>query len=144
MINSLTGARLKLNRARKHLEVLGNELAVFAAAELYRIAHESSAGGSEHIFRAKVLKEPPPFLSVVIGDALQNMRSALEHLAWGLAFKDKGSAPSRSTSFPIYRIEASFSEVSKKTSTYSSGSGMHKIRDPACASEDSYPRFAAV
>ncbi len=127
MTDSLTGARLKLTRAREHLEVLSDELAAFRTGEPYTIAHEPNADSSEHIFRAKVLKEPPPLLGIIAGDALQNMRSALEHLVWGLAFKSKGSEPSRSTSFPIYRTEAAFFEVSKKTGTYSTRSGMHKI-----------------
>jgi hypothetical protein len=130
MTDSLAGARLKLLRAREHLEVLGDELAAFTAGEPYRIAHEPNADGSEHIFRTQVLKEPPTLLSVIIGDALQNMRSALEHLVWGLAFKDKGSEPSRSTSFPIYRTEAAFFQTDKNTSSgYSAGSGMHKISE---------------
>lgn len=129
MTDSLAGARLKLKRAREHLEALSNELAAFTAGEPQRIAHEPNADGSEHIFRAKVRKEPPPFLSVIIGDALQNMRASLEHLAWGLAFRDKGSTPSRFTGFPIYRTYADFFEVSKKSGTYSYRSGAHKISE---------------
>jgi hypothetical protein len=75
---------MKLVRAHEHLEVLSDELAAFRAGELYRVVHEEEAEGSEHVFRAQVIKEPPPHLSAIIGDALQNMRSALEHLAWGL------------------------------------------------------------
>jgi len=129
MTDSLTGARLKLNRARYHLEVLRGELAAFNAGEPYRIAHEPNADGSEHIFRAKVRKEPPPFFGIIVGDALQNMRASLEHLAWGLAFRDKGSTPSRFTSFPICRTSKAFFEVSKKTGTYSYRSGAHKTSE---------------
>lgn len=129
MTTALAGARLKLVRAREHLQVLEQELSAFNAREPYRVAHEHNADGSEHIFRAKVAKEPPPLLGIIAGDALQNMRSALEHLTWGLAFKSKGSEPSRSTGFPIYRTEAAFFEVSKKTGAYSTRSGMHKIAE---------------
>ncbi len=123
------GARLKLIRAREHMEVLGDELSAFSAEDPYRITHDANADGSEHVFRAKTTKAPPPFLGVIIGDALQNMRSVLEHLAWGLAFKDKGGEPSRSTGFPVYRTESAFFEVNKKTGTYSSRSGAHKIAE---------------
>jgi hypothetical protein len=129
MSDALMGARLKLRRAREHLKVLGDELAAFYAGEPYRIIHQPNADGSEHVFRTQVLKEPPPLLSAIIGDALQNMRSVLEHLAWGLAFRDKGSKPSRSTSFPIYRSEYDFWAISKKTGTYSTRSGAHKIAE---------------
>ena len=72
MTDSLNGARLKLLRAREHLEVLGNELAAFTAGEPYGVAHEANADGSEYVFRAQVRKEPPPFLSVIIGDTLED------------------------------------------------------------------------
>jgi hypothetical protein len=130
MIDSLTGVRLKLLRAREHLKVLGDELAAFDAGDPYRIVHEPNADGSEHIFRTKILGQPPPLLSAIIGDALQNMRASLEHLAWGLAWKDKGSEPSRSiTSFPIYRFENDFWNANKTTGAFSTGSGAHKISE---------------
>ncbi len=130
MSDSLTGVRLKLLRAREHLKVLGDELAAFNAGDPYRIVHEPNADGSEHIFRTKVLGQPPSLLSAIIGDALQNMRASLEHLAWGLAWKDKGSEPSRSiTSFPIYRFENDFRNANKTTGAFSTGSGAHKISE---------------
>jgi hypothetical protein len=130
MIDSLTGVRLKLLRADQHLKVLRDELAAFNAGDPYRIAHEVNADGSEHIFKMKVLKQPPPLLSAIIGDALQNMRACLEHLAWSLAWKDKRSEPDRSTtSFPIYRVESDFWNANKRTGAFSTGSGAHKISE---------------
>jgi hypothetical protein len=128
LTDSLTGARLKLRRARDHLEILGDELAAFNAGEPYRIVHEPNADSSEHIFYAKVLKEPPPFLSVIVGDALQNMRSALEHLVWGLTPQSTRATAEWTVGFPIYAKESTFVQRDKNTSSgYSTRSGMHKI-----------------
>ncbi len=129
MTDSLTGARLKLLRAREHLEVLGDELAAFRAEEPYRVAHEEKAEGSEHVFRAQVVKEPPPFLSILIGDALQNMRSTLEHLAWGLTPQNTRDISKRSIGFPICRTSQAFEQTaSNSPSGYDPRSGgMHKI-----------------
>jgi hypothetical protein len=128
MTDSLAGARPKLNRARDHLEVLSDELAAFTAGEPYRVAHEPNADGSEHVFRAQVRKEPPAFLSVIIGDALQNMRSTLEHLAWGLTPLSTRQTSPRSISFPIYTKESAFFQTDRKTASgCATNSGMHKI-----------------
>ncbi len=130
MIDSLTGVHLKLLRTDQHLKVLGDELAAFNTGDPYRIVHEPNADGSEHIFKTKVLKQPPPLLSAIISDILQNMRACLEHLAWGLARKDKGGEPDRYiTSFPIYRAESDFWNANKTTGAYSTGSGAHKISE---------------
>ncbi len=125
---SLTGARLKLKRARDHLYTLGDELAAFNAGEPFKIVHEPSSDGSEHVFRAQILREPPPVLSVIIGDALQNMRSALEHLAWGLTPEEDRRKSERSIGFPVYTDERAFFQVDKNRGTYSTRSGAHKIR----------------
>ncbi len=127
MIDSLTGARLKLKRARDHLEVLRDELAAFTAGEPYGIAHEPNTDGSEHIFRAQVRKEPPPFLSI-IGDALQNMRSALEHLAWGLTPLSTRQTSERSIGFPVCTNPQAFEQADRNSpSGYNTRTGMHKI-----------------
>ena len=126
--DSLTGARLKLFRAREHLEVLGDELGAFMAGEPYRVVHETNADRSEHVFYSKVVREPPPHLSTIIGDALQNMRSTLDHLAWGLTPETTRKSSERSIGFPICRKEQAFVQTNGKSfSGYDHGSGMHKI-----------------
>ncbi len=128
MTDSLTGARLKLKRAHDHLEVLRDELAAFTAGKPYRIAHKPNADGSEHIFRAQVREEPPPLLSVIIGDALQNMRSVLEHLAWGLTPLSTRQTDERSIGFPICASRQAFEQTDRNSpSGYNTRTGMHKI-----------------
>lgn len=46
------------------------------------------------------VSDPPRDLSPIIGDALYNYRSALDHLAWHLV-EANGEIPTRQTSFPI-------------------------------------------
>jgi hypothetical protein len=41
-------------------------------------------------------------LSVVAGEAIHNLRSALDHLAWTLVLNDGGSPDHRRTQFPIW------------------------------------------
>jgi hypothetical protein len=56
------------------------------------------------VFRFHIREEPPHAWSTIIGDCVQNARSALEHLAWQLAQPEHGgSGPNVYTGFPIYR-----------------------------------------
>src|SRR4051812_7680913 len=92
----LEGVRLKLVRADEHLETLDNQITSFLEREPYSVSYERKPDGSEHIYRAHVVEDPPLALGVLIGDCLQNMRSALDHLVWQLALRSgKRATPSR-------------------------------------------------
>ncbi|WP_139205445.1 hypothetical protein [Plantibacter sp. MMLR14_011] len=51
------------------------------------------------VWRAR-MRDLPAHWPVILGDAVHNARSALDHLAWQLVVKDGGN-PSRRTQFPI-------------------------------------------
>jgi hypothetical protein len=57
--------------------------------------------GSTVTYRMTSVGEFSPYLSVVVGDVIHNLRSALDHLAWQLVLLD-GGQPTDSTQFPIY------------------------------------------
>ena len=116
------GVRLKLARARNHLETLRDAYKFFCDQNPYtvslqyedrqqpvRIQEDSGEERTETrtqefaVFRFHVRENPPLIWSVIIGDCLQNARSALEHLAWQLAYPEYGGkGPNIWTSFPIY------------------------------------------
>ncbi len=52
-------------------------------------------------YRMTNVGEFTPYFSVVVGDVIHNLRSALDHLAWQLVILD-GGQPNDSTQFPIY------------------------------------------
>jgi hypothetical protein len=54
----------------------------------------------EWVERFQVVREPPLRLGVMFGDCVQNLRSALDHLAWQVTLLD-GGTPGDSTQFPI-------------------------------------------
>jgi hypothetical protein len=107
------GVRLKLDRAREHLVALDKEIRAFSELKPYRITlHQEDADGLEYVLRGYLTHWPPEMLPLIIGDCLQNMRTALEHLAWELVLVGGGS-PNTRTAFPIF-IDDPFTPDAKK------------------------------
>lgn len=86
MADPLASARKKLERAEHHLETLREAEKGFLKTKPYEVvAAEIEADGLEHVYRLKVHIEPPPELSLILGDAIHNVRSALDHIFYGTA-----------------------------------------------------------
>lgn len=96
------GVRLKLHRAHEHLVMLNREIEAFHMSKPYRMVHETWANDTVHILRAEIVRGLPEMLPVILGDCLQNMRAALEHLAWELVVVGDGN-PGSKTGFPIFK-----------------------------------------
>jgi hypothetical protein len=102
MTHPLDEARAKVARAFRHLEELNNEVHAFADAHPYSGVLDFDSEAPKIVIRAKaaVPDEPVPLVvGVIVGDVLNNLRSALEYLAWQLAIIGKG--PDKDTHFPI-------------------------------------------
>jgi hypothetical protein len=56
---------------------------------------------NEYIVFMRIRDTPPVKWSIVIGEIIHNLRSALDHLAWQLV-KANGEKPDRDTGFPIF------------------------------------------
>lgn len=109
MSGPLTGAFLKVERARQHLKLLNAEIAAFAAKDSYRVAANFEGEPAEIVIRMYFRDKPasiPLRLSLIAGDAVHNLRSALDHLAYALA--QIGTGPTRHTQFPIFEDAKQF------------------------------------
>lgn len=104
----LAGVRAKLARAQQHLDTLDEQIGAFMERGPYLVSYERKPDGSEHIWRIHVEEQPPLALGPIIGDFLNNMRSALDHLIWQLAILAGKERPSRQTAFPICDTEGTF------------------------------------
>jgi hypothetical protein len=93
-------SQLKLARAAEHLESLNEEVASYLDSRPYEVVQETQPEGNP-LLVCKVNSLPPMRLSVLLGDFLHNLRSALDHLAWQLVLVN-GSTPGKRTGFPIY------------------------------------------
>jgi len=105
-ISSMSGFRtsgLKVKRANKHVGDLHEMLVAFSNTDFYSMRVEEDAEGDGHFLcldmdmSALDMEEA----ALIIGDALHNLRSALDHL-WYQAVSSCGGKPGRFTYFPIH------------------------------------------
>jgi hypothetical protein len=103
-IADLRGARAKLARADEHMATLEAQLPPSEAQ--YQLHQE----GDWLVVSFNV----PPYpngaegrLATIVGDYLNNIRTALDHIVWQLVLRDDNK-PSRSNSFPLERREEDF------------------------------------
>lgn len=109
--------RLKMDWAEKHLDALDAEIDRWnSGPRKPRRLKRIRDGVPPTEFRAQIRFDPPipDTVPMLIGDAVHNLRSALDHLACALA-ELKEPTPSEighfDIEFPIYISEAKFSRV---------------------------------
>jgi hypothetical protein len=73
------GAKLKVQRANRHIDELQSELAAFANGGFYAIRVDPHDGRQR--ITVATIKPLPERLPLIIGDAVHNLRAALDHLA---------------------------------------------------------------
>lgn len=92
-------ARLKLKRARFHLKELETATARFARDSCrVGFSHPKTDDGW-HITTVSIKSEPPAMFGVIAGEAAQQMRSALDHIAFQLV--NAGRSREIGSYFPI-------------------------------------------
>jgi hypothetical protein len=79
MIGGLKSARLKLIRAEKHLSAIKRCIDAYSASKPHKIVRK--AKGNKKI---NVRRPPPLEISILVGEMVYQMRSALDHLAFDL------------------------------------------------------------
>lgn len=72
------GPRLKIKRANQHIADLQNAIDVFIKTDFCSFGIEFDAGTGNQVVRFKMTKAGPCDLPLVIGDAIHNLRSALD------------------------------------------------------------------
>jgi hypothetical protein len=93
---SLEGVELKLKRAKEHFEALAEAITAFVRKpDTYTMLLEVNAQRSP-VLRVEDIEEPRSDWTVLIGDCVHNLRSALDHLAFQLLVGN--------TSGPVPRI----------------------------------------
>jgi hypothetical protein len=83
-------ARLKLGRAQKHLEEIEELLAGFDQIRPHAVAHSVEGKPKKHFYRLWLADQPnliapDPQLAIVMGDFLNNVRSALDYMMIAIA-----------------------------------------------------------
>ncbi len=110
----LFGCQLKLDRAYEHMESLNRAMQGFLGRRPYELWKHFDRQTNEYFVFMRLRDTPPVKWSIVIGDIVHNLRSALDHLAWQLV-KANGKKPDRNTGFPIFSDDPFADSASEKT-----------------------------
>lgn len=110
MSGDLTGARLKVNRANKHVLDLEASIRAFGKTNPYYAVAKDNPKTGKREWRIRVEREIPPTLAAITGDAIHNLRSALDHLMGQLVIAN-GGQPDSKTEFPIGRDETHYKSM---------------------------------
>jgi hypothetical protein len=97
MADKISGAQAKVERADKHIKELQDALLAFHDTKPYKVASQRDPNTRELIYYMAEVADIPLPIAAIAGDALQNLRSALDYLAHAFVAK-----PTRDTAYPIY------------------------------------------
>jgi hypothetical protein len=101
-----------MERANEHAQELNAEIQRFYKTNPYEIVHDFDETGKEesaetkgakglHIYRVIIRHEVPDRIAILAGAVVQELRSALDYVAWQLALA-QSETPPPTTAFPIF------------------------------------------
>lgn len=96
----LEGPKLKIERAKEHVNQLDAELRAFHKWEPYHIVVKEEPQSGDQIYRMKINEQPPLRWAAIIGDIVHNLRSALDLLVNDMV-RANHEIPDHHTAFPI-------------------------------------------
>jgi hypothetical protein len=111
----MEGVDAKIERAEVHLSAFIREAAQYLATARPTIIRKTNVERTTHWLVLYTEDPFPPIeLSVLIGDFLYNLRSALDHLVCGLVLTSSPMSDCAKTEFPVFRREADYPKGLKR------------------------------
>jgi hypothetical protein len=102
--------RVKVERAKRHYAELGTAVTKFFDTQPYKVSTRRNGEG-KLVYYVSEVADVPAELSCITGDVIQNLRSALDHLAYDLWAKESnGLGRGDRIYFPIHRDAASYNQ----------------------------------
>jgi hypothetical protein len=99
-MHPLDGPKLKVNRAKEHLDRLSEAIRSFFDTRPMDFTTNFDEQNSRKIIRVSMSRDVPARISIIAGDAMYNLRSALDQTAYQLAYLS-GKEPNSRCEFPI-------------------------------------------
>ncbi len=90
MSDLFKGARLKIDRADHHIRDLERQFSAFVNTNPYTLAVGSNPETGEPAVLIKFRQDIPAMWALIIGDAIHNLRSSLDHMTWEIIGRDSG------------------------------------------------------
>ena len=103
----------KLERAYKHISDIDAAIRLFFESSPYVIVAKQDQQTGDYVSYVESVRDVPADVPLIAGDAIHNIRSALDHLAWQLVLST-GNTPGPSTSFPIFDSAAEYETRSER------------------------------
>ena len=128
MGEQLQSAWLKIERAEEHAKALFSTIEGWLEDRPYKLSLDVDGGTGEQVCRIHIERMPPTEWSVVIGEIIHGLRTALDHAVYALSTPDDGDPPS-GTEFPIFKDESKFRNTNRP-------GGLWKIRGLSDAAQD--------
>lgn len=105
---SLDGPRSKVDRAKEHIGDLESTIERFFESDPYKISIKDNPQSGKREWVVTEVADLPTSLALITGDAVHNLKSALDHLIWQLVIANGGKPDEMRTEFPIWGSEAKF------------------------------------
>lgn len=86
------GAKLKVDRAKRHVAEFQHVAIGYLKSDFYRVINEANQDSGFYGIRVDIIVEPPPELFLCMGDAIHNLRTALDYVATKIVRDHTGSA----------------------------------------------------
>jgi hypothetical protein len=99
----------KIERANKHIRDLDTAITGFLATNPYKVGTKRDPETRKPVYYVAEVQPVPPEIPLILGDAIQNLRAALDHLAQQLYLVGSGAS--------VYRKGTSFF-IANKASDY--------------------------
>jgi hypothetical protein len=107
---ALAAIRVKIDRANHHIRDLEGQVGAFLDAKPYKVGAKRDPQTRKTIYYVVSVSETPFGIASTAGDAIQNLRSALDHLAYRLVVVGLGAPPLRPEyiAYPIADSQAQY------------------------------------
>jgi hypothetical protein len=90
MKGSLEGCRAKVERARQHIRDLETAIHAFFNTNPYVVSTKRNPQTRQLVYYVVSVRDTSPVIPIIAGDAFQNLRSVLDHLAYQLVWVGTG------------------------------------------------------
>jgi hypothetical protein len=128
MSDPLQSAWLKIERASQHANALNATVQRWVDDRPYKLSVDVDGETGEQVCRIHIERMPPPEWSVVVGEVVHGLRTALDHAVYALSAPSSGGKPPGGTEFPIFKDEPNFRNTKRP-------GGLWKIRGLGEAAE---------
>jgi len=92
---------VKVDRAKEHFASLEAAVRTYLHSTPYTVEIKRAPDTRRLIYFVANVRPTPSKFSALLGDAIHNLRSALDHLAYQLVWVGSGKQPSNHVYFPI-------------------------------------------